>query len=304
MAQPDFEVNILPFDPQTAKEMDLRPTLERIYLPEAVFADWAIRTGERTFDAFYRVQDFHCDPLRTPKLRGAIALDGNRVTNSLVIDEEDPEGRPPHTLGHLRKFALYPGHMGFGAICEAASFDQPMDMVAVDSINFKGPGQPGERLLATATIADSEVGRRVISEALVTINRREHAQATKLVFVPALYPKELSLPQFRWLEVIAQLAGAGLQTIIGSLPGGYAVIYDSIGPSIFVPCDVKPDDVLRGQSRLYDWSKLGADRYLFSLDQKLFDGEREIANIEDISLGLMPEEEIMNLIKEALGGAH
>lgn len=303
MPSPDLKIEITPYSKNAVNAMDLRPALEQLYLPEVVFADWAIRTGEGAFDAYFRIRDYHCDPLKIPRLRGTIRMDGNTVINSFIIDAEDPEGKPPHTYGHLRELPLFPGNLAIGSIIEGVGYDIPMNLVSVRKVNFKNPGQPNELMTATSHFLIDRHYQKVVNEAVVTINDREHARCQQLVFTPSNIIKGRSLPQYRLFEVSAQMAGAGMQTLIGPLPEDYIVIYDGIGPTSLDPVELVPHDVLKGAVTIFDYNSLGEGSYLFELDAKLFSKKHgEIGKMENISLALLPKMAVLEAIGKALKG--
>lgn len=296
---------ILLFDPSVhARREDITQTLLEVYLPPALFALDVTRTGERTFGARYIVQRIHCDPLTTPRVRGEIQRTGERITNILVVDAEDLEGRPPHTIGHIIGRPIFPGNLGIATVMEAAGFDQPMDLLEVGAWNFKGPGLPKDLLVATADIFSDQPNRREFKEATVRIGGREHLVGTDLVFAPSLSHGCIYLPQFRQYEIVAQMAGGGLPTLVGPILGGeIAAIYDSVWTTVHVPDLTEPGAELRGEIELYDLSELTHDGLLGEFDARLFNGQKVIFDGKGITLAFYPKRQIQSFIDAALGEA-
>ncbi|OGE46078.1 hypothetical protein A3B39_03680 [Candidatus Daviesbacteria bacterium RIFCSPLOWO2_01_FULL_37_10] len=298
-------IEFLPFDPnEVQKPLNLTTTLLDIYEEPAVFAHEATRTGSMTFEAKYVVQELHCNPATIPQLRGEIQRVGNRVTNTFIIDAENPDGQPPHTIGHLKGVKLSPANLGVGAIYSAIGYDRPYDLIETNGMICKSPGQPEEELVADVTFTEDQDGRRIVENPTVRINGREHINGTHWVFVPSRSSGGIYLPQYRQFEIAPQMAGAGLELLVGPLLGrGRAAIYDGTGALKFFPELLEPGEEVRGQVTLYDLSNAPYGGLLGQFDIKLFKEEMEIAELIDVALGFYPEPRIMEFIRTALGGA-
>lgn len=223
-----------------AERVDVAKLLSELYLPETTFASQAQKVNDDTAIVNHTLSSAQCAPRKTQMLQGVISVEGDKITNKRIVDEE-------LILGHFINRGLLAGHQGFGLLLAAGSYDNPMWWTEVESISFQSRALLGDEMIAIASISkDDKSGRLVSGRVASAAGTHTRARNIRLEMAQSGDFAEPHLPQNAWLEVAAHFGGGALAAL-GKFPGdGYAPIYLGVGASTLPKGPAHPGDILSG----------------------------------------------------------